>query len=235
MNTVPVTNSITAPVQSSGPSAPSAWGCPCLAACRVIGIDSTTAISPSGTKVANMSLQTSKCRNAPNMARPISVPNPRPDDRNGEGPASLLRRERHGKDGIRVAHNHGGADPRQPPKRDQVPKLLRESERHGADGRDHDPDEEDVGVAVTVAQSGHQHHQPAQHHQVDDHHPRHVADRCAEVLRQRRNRQRHRQARKLNEHVRRRQSDQHVSPFARRQERSQDTKDGSDHVYALFQ
>ena len=57
-------------------------------------------------------------------------------------------------------------------------------------------------MAVTVAKPGHEHHQPAQHRQVHDDHPCDVADGGVEVLRESGNRERHRQAGKLDQHVR---------------------------------
>ena len=60
MKTIPATNSIAAPNQSSGPSAPSTFGCICSAACRARGMDSQIAMTPRGMNVANISFQLRK-------------------------------------------------------------------------------------------------------------------------------------------------------------------------------
>ena len=95
-----------------------------------------------------------------------------------------------------------------------MPELPGDREQDRAGCGDHDPHEEDPGVAVQVAEAGHQQYQAAQHQQVDDDDPGGIVDGRLEVLGESRQRQRDRQAGELHHHVCGREGQKHFTSLA---------------------
>ena len=88
-------------------------------------------------------------------------------------------------------------------------------------------------MPVSVAQTCRQQHQTSEHQQVDDDHPGGVCDAGLELLGQRRQGQRNRQAGELDQHVGRRQTDQDFPSAPGSQQRPDHSKQAQDVVTSL--
>ena len=129
-------------------------------------------------------------------------PEPRSDNWNRERSPAFVGSKVGREYRVGVAHDQRRAEPGHCAPHHDLPEVLGQRDQRRADGGEDDPDKEDPGMAVAVAQSRAEHHERAQHHKVYDYYPGGIVYRGIKGICQRRERDRDGQTGKLCQHVR---------------------------------